>query len=216
MSVTVVIPTFNRKRFEPLMEYNINIQDYYGIKEVIVLDDSDEDRPLCLAIPYPVRYYRVPRCSIGQKRNLGVSLCNTEYIAHMDTDDFYDKSYISNSIFAMIETGKTIAGSADMNMFCKGRFYKQRCMHIHMLNEATLVFKKTAWIPFNHTNSNEAVPFLEPQIKNIVETDIDRVMCCVCHDKNTIDKSIWVKEQFASVDLHQYEKHIQLLSTLNI
>lgn len=216
MSVTIVIPTFNRKRFERLIEYNINIQDYYDIKEIVVLDDSDEDRPLSLLIPYPVRYYRLPRCSIGQKRNLGVQLCNTEYVAHMDTDDFYDKSYISHSIFSMIETRKTIAGSADMNMFHDGKFYKQRCVNLHMLNEATLVFKKSAWLPFNHTNSNEAVPFLEPQIKNIVETNIDRLMCCVCHDKNTVDKSVWVKEEYASADLPQYEKQIELLSKMNI
>lgn len=216
MSVTIVIPTFNRKRFEPLIEYNINIQDYYDIKEVLVLDDSDEDRPLSLAIPYPVRYYRIPRCSIGQKRNLGVSLCNTDYIAHMDTDDFYTKSYISHSIFSMIENDKTIAGSADMNMFCNDTFYKQRCVNIHMLNEATMVYKKSAATPFNNTNSNEAIPFLINNIKNIIETDIDLIMCCVAHEKNTIDKSMWINKDFVTADLHQYKKHIELLSTLNI
>jgi glycosyltransferase involved in cell wall biosynthesis len=48
MSVSIVTPTFNRKRFERLLEYNINSQTYYNIKEIIILDDSDIDRPLCI------------------------------------------------------------------------------------------------------------------------------------------------------------------------
>ena len=36
MSVSIIIPTYNRKRFETLLEYNINSQDYYNIKEIII------------------------------------------------------------------------------------------------------------------------------------------------------------------------------------
>lgn len=40
-SVSIVIPTYNRKKFEKLIEYNINIQDYTNIKEIIIIDDSE-------------------------------------------------------------------------------------------------------------------------------------------------------------------------------
>ena len=40
-SVSIIIPTYNRKKFEKLIEYNINSQDYSNIKEIIILDDSD-------------------------------------------------------------------------------------------------------------------------------------------------------------------------------
>jgi len=216
MSVSIVIPTFNRKAFERLIEYNINSQDYFNIIEIIVLDDSDVDRPLCIRTLIPIRYYTVPRMTIGMKRNCGVKLAQGDYIAFMDTDDFYTSDYISYSIFEMETNNKTIAGSADMNMWDGKQFYKQRCMFLHLLNEATMVFKKSAWSRFADSNTNEAVPFLEKNINNIVETNIDRVMCCVCHKNNTVDKTTWLNDKYKSSVLSQYSKHIELLSSLNI
>ena len=216
MSVSIVIPTYNRKLFERLIEYNINSQDYFNIIEIIVLDDSDIDRPLCIRSLIPIRYYTVPRMTIGMKRNCGVKLAHGEYICFIDTDDFYAPDYISYSIFEMETNNKTIAGSADMNMWDGKQFYKQRCMFLHLLNEATMVFKKSAWSRFADTNSNEAVPFLEKNMNNIVETNIDRVMCCVCHKGNTVDKTAWLNDKYKSNVLSQYSKHIEILSSLNI
>jgi glycosyltransferase involved in cell wall biosynthesis len=216
MSVSIVIPTYNRKLFERLIEYNINSQDYFNIIEIIVLDDSDIDRPLCIRSVIPIRYYTVPRMTIGMKRNCGVKLAHGDYICFIDTDDFYAPDYISYSIFEMETNNKTIAGSADMNMWDGKQFYKQRCMFLHLLNEATMVFKKSAWSRFADTNSNEAVPFLEKNMNNIVETNIDRVMCCVCHKNNTVDKTAWLNDKYKSSVLSQYSKHIEILSSLNI
>ena len=216
MSVSIVIPTYNRKLFERLIEYNINSQDYFNIIEIIVLDDSDIDRPLCIRSVIPIRYYTVPRMTIGMKRNCSVKLAHGDYICFIDTDDFYAPDYISYSIFEMETNNKTIAGSADMNMWDGKQFYKQRCMFLHLLNEATMVFKKSAWSRFADTNSNEAVPFLEKNMNNIVETNIDRVMCCVCHKGNTVDKTAWLNDKYKSSVLSQYSKHIEILSSLNI
>ena len=142
MSVSIIIPTYNRKVFERLIEHNINTQDYFNILEIIILDESDIDRPLCLNTVYPIHYRRVPRCTIGMKRNFGCILAKGDYIAFMDTDDFYSPEYISYSIFEMETNNKSIAGSADMNVY-NGDFFKQSCMFIHLLNEATMIFKKS-------------------------------------------------------------------------
>lgn len=214
MSVSICIPSYNRKNFEKLIEHNINIQTYYNIQEIVILDDG-VDEPLCIKTKYPIKYYRVNRCSIGDKRNALVRLATSEYIAFMDTDDMYD-DYIAYSMFEMLSNDKTIAGSADMNMYHKGQFYKQRCMFLHYLNEATLVFKKSVVGCFGSSNANEAIPFLSLNLKNIIETNIDRVMCCVAHKDNTIDKTQWLNEPFKSNELPQYKRHIELLSLLNI
>ena len=215
MSVSICIPTYNRKKFEKIIEHNINIQTYYNIREVIILDDGD-DEPLCIRTKYPIRYYRCNRCSIGDKRNALVQLATGKYLANMDTDDIYDKDYISHSIFEMETNDKSISGSADMNVYCNGTFYKQRCMFLHMLNEATLVFRRDLHYKFASTNSNEAVPFLQQHLGKIVETNIDRVMCCISHDSNTIPKTLWIKDQFKTEPLTQYEKHMEIISSINV
>jgi glycosyltransferase involved in cell wall biosynthesis len=216
MSVSIIVPTYNRKRFETLLEYNINSQTYYNIKEIIILDDSDIDRPLCIRTLIPIRYYTVPRCTIGMKRNFGVKLAHGEYVAFMDDDDFYDADYISHSIFEMEYNNKSIAGSADMYMYTDDKWFKQRCMFLHMLNEATLVFKKSIWSGFGDVNSNEAVPFLQNNLENIIETKIENLMCCVAHDSNTISKKAWFSDTYKAEPLSQYSKHIKILSSLNI
>jgi glycosyltransferase involved in cell wall biosynthesis len=69
--------------------------------------------------------------TIGMKRNCGVKLAHGDYVCHMDTDDFYSPEYISYSIFEMETNNKTIAGSADMNVFDGKQFFKQSCLFIH-------------------------------------------------------------------------------------
>lgn len=216
MSVSIIIPTYNRKKFEALIEHNINIQTYTQIVEVIVLDDSDVDRPLSLKVKYPVRYYNIARCTIGYKRTLGVSLATGEYVAHVDTDDMYDANYIAYSIFEMQYHNKSISGSADMCMYNGKDWYKQRCMFLHLLNEATMVYKKSICKGFGDSNSNEAVPFLEACIGDIIETDIDKVMCCLCHSHNTIPKGQWLTETFKSKPLTQYKTHLDILSQITL
>ena len=69
MSVSIIIPTYNRSKFSPLISLNIKKQDYPMIKEVIVADDGEDNERLVLDVSYTVLYYKVPRMTIGEKRN---------------------------------------------------------------------------------------------------------------------------------------------------
>lgn len=221
-SVSIIIPTYNRKKFEKLIEYNINIQDYPCIEGVYIADDSDTDEALHLNIPYNIHYYKTKRCTIGEKRHFLNNISKGKYIINFDTDDFYKKDYISTSIFTLIDEDKGCCGSADMIIYNNKDFYKQRCIFLYMLNEGTMCMtkefydKSTKYIP---TNSNESMIFLKENINDICETK-ESLMCCLGHDKNTIDKSVWYKpETLMRMDetcRNEYKSHIELLSTLNI
>jgi len=41
-------------------------------------------------------------------------------------------------------------------------------------------------------------------------------MCCISHDSNTIPKSQWIKDQFKTEALGQYEKHMEIYSSINV
>lgn len=215
MTCSIVIPTYNRKKFEKLIEYNIKRQTYYKIKEVIILDDGD-DEMLNLNIPYKIVYLKnLPRCTIGYKRNLGCELSTSEYIAFMDTDDYYDDNYISHSIFKLSTTDYQVCGQADMLMYHKdtNQFYQQSCMFIHLFNEATLVFKRKYWLEnkFSETSSGEAVGFLSNHCECLFE--VKPQMVCIIHDTNTISKDHWLKEQYKIKPVMDLAK---ILYSLNI
>jgi glycosyltransferase involved in cell wall biosynthesis len=209
MSCSIIIPTYNRKKFEKLILHNIKSQNYYNIVEIIVLDDGTDEMFDFRTLNIPIRYIQnMKRCSIGYKRNYGCSIAIGEYIAFMDTDDFYHSNYISNGIFQLIFHEKEVAGSADMiiakcekeGLETSVSYYMQKCIFIHMLNEATLIFKKSYWVEnkFNETNSGEAVHFLQNNSHKIIETRPH--MICIAHGENTVDKSVWLKDEY-KVDL---------------
>ena len=210
-SATILIPTFNRARFSKLIIHNINCQTYPCIEKVIVADDGDE--PLDLTgCKYQVEYIKIKRVSIGQKRNFLKSRATTEFCCFMDTDDFYHEDYISNSIFSLLKTGKDVTGSADMIMFDGRRVYRQSCCFLNMLNEATLVFRTSYNGMFDASSKGEGRHFLN-KLGSIVEGDIEKIMICVCHNSNTVEKSSWLIDKYLTTYklLDPYKEHMTKL-----
>jgi hypothetical protein len=91
----------------------------------------------------------------------------------MDTDDFYNKEYISESIYNLLDTGKSISGTSAMLMYSNNQYYKLNCLYLHALNEATIcidTFKIK--FRFNTTMTSEGLEPLKLVIGQIVETNI--------------------------------------------
>lgn len=200
-SVSIVIPYYNRKKFEKLMEYNILIQTYPNIKEVVIADDSDlPNQELHLNIPYTIAYHKVKRMSIGEKRNYLKDVATGDIIAHMDSDDCYNPEYIQSCVDTMILNDCEITGSSDMlfvNPITRwtGR---QSCLYTQMLNEATMVYSKSYAKKYNYERRNHSEN--ESFTKDywlITQTPIDKIMICVNHH-NTVDKSIWENDKYKS------------------
>jgi len=219
MSVSIIIPTYNRCKFSDLISLNIKLQDYPLIKEVIVADDGDDNERLMLNIPYTVFYYKISKCSIGQKRNFLMSKASSDYIACFDTDDFYNPTHLSTSIFNLIKSNKKISGSSDMLILHDGKTYKQRCIYLNLLNEATLVFTKEYAEANKFSNSmfSEGSAFISGNLADIYETEIEDIMICIAHKQNTVDKLPWTNDKYlATIDMSVYKPHLKLLSNTNI
>ena len=219
MYVSILIPTFNRHRFSELITHNILAQTYPFIKEVIIADDGYNDERLNIKVPYSVMYYKVPRMNIGEKRNFLMSKATGDYLAHMDTDDMYSRDYLSSSIYNLIKTGKGLSGSSDMLMMDTATMntYKQRCINIDMLNEATMCYTKSyaEKHKFSNKMSSEGISFCE--IKEIVETPIEEIMVCLAHSENTVCKKQWVDDAYKSpIDMTWYKRHLEIISQSSI
>ena len=215
-SVDILIPTYHRKKFEKLISLNINKQTYPLIKNVIIADDSQDN--LHLDINYSVLNYKVERMSIGAKRNFLLSKSTSRYAVFMDTDDMYHPDYISHSIHTLLMSGKSITGTSDMLMYYQDQTYRLSCIFFHAINEATLVLDThNVKLKFKEQNSSEGLEPLKNHIGDIVQSDINKVMCCLCHQENTISKKVWLEERYKTdFDMVEYDDHLKIISSLNI
>jgi glycosyltransferase involved in cell wall biosynthesis len=211
MSVSICIPTYNRKRFEKLIEFNINCQTYKNIKEVIIADDGDDE--LVLDIIYPINYIKIPkRITIGAKRNLLACQAKGEYICHMDTDDIYHPSYISYGMQCLMESGKNIFGSIAMLITFPTHEWKicaSVCNKLYKANEATFIYKKSFWKEgrFGNTSQAEGQPFLKGRDQQFFSGDIEYIMVCIAHTDNTVSKQKWLKNEIPECVYPRFEQH---------
>ena len=213
--VTIIVPTYNRNAFSNLLVHNINCQTYKAIKEVIVADDGEEALDMT-GCKYPVKYFKMNRISLGVKRNFLKDCVKSGYVACFDTDDFYHPNHIENAMTQLAMSGKSVAGSADMLIYNREKgCFRQCCMWIDFLNEATLVFKSSFKSRFSSGGSSEGVAFLKEYTGEIIELKIDDVMICVAHTTNTVAKEKWLDEKYATSFqiLDPYRDHLELLSS---
>ena len=156
--------------------------------------------------------------SIGAKRNFLLSKSTSRYAVFMDTDDMYHSDYISHSIHTLLMSSKYITGTSDMLMYYQEQTYRLSCIFFHAINEATLVIDThNVKLKFKEQNSSEGLEPLKNHIGDIVQTDINKVMCCLCHKENTIDKKVWLEERYKTdFDMVEYDEHLKILSDINI
>lgn len=204
-NISILIPTYNRRNFYPLIVRNLKCQDYDHEKlEVIIDDDSpiklnkEELSQLQMAI-YPIKliYLKYPhKRSIGEKRNNLVKNAKNKIVCFMDTDDFYQSTYISHSYQVLKETGAGCVGSNKLFMFyppyTNDSMYFLTCGdNKELIHECTIMFTKK-WFnsspKFKKNNIGEGKNLFIKNIKNVALTDPMKIMFQLCHDNNTIDK----------------------------
>jgi len=128
--VTCVMPTYNRRAF---VERSIRLflaQDYPN-RELVVVDDGEDDVSDLVLPGVPVRHVRLRRrTTIGEKRNLVAHETDGDLLAQWDDDDWYGPSRLSRQV------GPLVAGRADLTAIQKSwladlddrRFFRRRVL----------------------------------------------------------------------------------------
>jgi glycosyltransferase involved in cell wall biosynthesis len=89
--ISVIIPTYNRAQFLPQALDSVLEQTFQDL-EIIVIDDCSTDHTPDVLRPYQSRivYSRVPENrGVAYARNLGLQRAQGDYIAFLDSDDFW-------------------------------------------------------------------------------------------------------------------------------
>jgi glycosyltransferase involved in cell wall biosynthesis len=105
--VSVIITTFNRRRFLKEALVSVLAQDYRD-REVIVVDDGSTDGSRDEVSGLPVRYAWKENGGISSARNAGLTIARGDYIAFLDVDDLWKRRKLSIQMDEMERTGTPV------------------------------------------------------------------------------------------------------------
>ncbi|MGB3533139.1 MAG: glycosyltransferase family 2 protein [Microcoleaceae cyanobacterium] len=102
--VSVIIPTYNRIAMLQEATESVLAQDFKGKIEIIVIDDNSSDET-CEVVSQ--KYPEVKLICLNQNqgagaaRNQGLQMAQGQYLAFLDSDDLWEKSYLREQISAL-------------------------------------------------------------------------------------------------------------------
>jgi glycosyltransferase involved in cell wall biosynthesis len=93
--VSVVIPAYNAAKFIA-MAIDSALAQSYKPSEIIVVDDGSQDNTRSIVEQYEnkVRYFHQTNAGPAAARNMGVREARGEWIAFLDSDDYWDRDHL--------------------------------------------------------------------------------------------------------------------------
>jgi len=233
-NISVCMPIYNRRYCLTLIYSNIKRLDYPADKLELVIDDDSDTDPLFsntteeewfgkMIYPVKLKYLKIDKKrSIGEKRNNPVKKATYKIIACMDSDDLYLSDYLKHSIEVMKKEKAGLVGSNQMlfvyprdNWLTTGI----ECSMAHQCHEATMVFTKKYWKSmggFKNNSQGEGVSMvIGMKDNNIALTEIWKIMICIAHQENTINKDSFKKSQKVDIEIADIDKEL-IKKTFNI
>jgi glycosyltransferase involved in cell wall biosynthesis len=203
--VSVVTPTFNRRRFIPSLVACYKHQTYPKHRmEWIVLDDgSDSVEELFKNTDIQnLRYIRLTeKKTIGAKRNILNSEAKGEIVIAMDDDDYYPPERVSAVVAAFKKNPKyELAGSSEIYMYYTDlkAIYRLGPYNPNHATNGTMAWRKSyaALHLYDETVTHaEEKSFLEDYKHPMIQLDPLKVMLVMSHTENTFDKKKMLQQE---------------------
>lgn len=200
--VSIVTPTYNRRRFIPHLIKMVENQDYKKTRmEWIILDDGqDKVKDLFdeASSRLPLLKYIAldEKLTIGAKRNRLNEEAKGAIIVAMDDDDYYPPCRVSAVVNAFKQkpnASKELAGASEIYMYYSDikTIYKLGPYNPNHATNGTMAWKatyaKTHRYDETVTHSEER-SFLEDYKHPMIQLDPFKVMLVMSHSQNTFDK----------------------------
>ena len=202
IDVSVVTPTYNRRKFIPTLIQLYKNQTYPKEKmEWIIVDDGrdkveDLFQEAAKVIPNLRYYYVDEKMRIGAKRNLLNKEARGDIIVAMDDDDYYPPNRVQSVVDAFKKNPKIdLAGSSEMYLY----YLDTKKIHVigpygpnHATN-GTMGWRKRYALAHSYNEfvtKAEEESFLEGYKHKMVQLNPKKTILVMCHAHNTSDKRI--------------------------
>jgi glycosyltransferase involved in cell wall biosynthesis len=200
--VSVITPTYNRRRFIPTLIQCYKHQDYRKDRmEWIILDDGQDKvkdlfEEAAKQIPN-LRYIALPegeKLLIGAKRNRLNQEAKGSIIVAMDDDDYYPPSRVSAVVNAFKQNPKVeLAGSSEIYMYYSDiqKIYRLGPYNPNHATNGTMAWRKSYADAHRYDETvthSEERSFLDDYKHPMIQLDPFKVMLVMSHSENTFDK----------------------------
>ena len=229
--ISILMPTWNRRKFLSLMIHNIQNFDYDKNNIEWVIYDDHPKYPLFTSdslittknavFPVSIKYIYRPEkhLTIGDKRNKLVKNATHKYLCNMDDDDIYVPEYLKYSMNILLQNKYGIVGSPQMLFIYPFHTYKFTyiiCAAKRQAHEATMCFTKKYWRSvggFNKSGVGEGAAMVDFSENRCGITAVEHCMICVAHDSNTCSKDIFLDKDI-NIDVEKIKGHIDILKKI--
>jgi glycosyltransferase involved in cell wall biosynthesis len=200
--VSVLTPTYNRRRFLPSIIACYKAQTYPKDRmEWVILDDGDDCvqdifEEAAKTIPN-LRYIRIDQPTkllIGAKRNILNKEAKGDILVWMDDDDYYCPERVAHAVYKLQANPKIeLAGSSELYMYYTDiqKIYRLGPYNRNHATNGTMAVRKSyaQTHKYDETVTHaEEKSFLEGYKNPMVQLDPYKVMLVMSHSQNTFDK----------------------------
>ena len=196
--VSVITPTYNRRKFLPILIHLYQQQTYpKDLRELVILDDSPtSNEDLIPKDDTSIRYfYQSEKLVLGDKRNKLNALAKGDVIICFDDDDYHFPDRIAHSVAKMNGEKANIAGASIINVYYADtkQFYQFGPFGRTHGTNGTFAFRKSYMKEHQHDPTKHAQE--EPSFTNnfsekMAQLDAMKTIICISHSSNTFDKRL--------------------------
>jgi glycosyltransferase involved in cell wall biosynthesis len=198
-SVSILTPTYNRRKFLPWLMAHIRAQNYPRERmEWVVLDDgTDCVRDLLepVAAEFNLVYIRSEtKLNIGEKRNRLHAAARGTVLVNMDDDDYYPPERVSHAVNTLLAKKVDLVGASRNHLFYSddGSIWETGPFNRNHATFGTMAYTKKYAVahPCDPTVVYaEEINFTEEYKTPCAQLDPLKTMLVICHSENTFNKS---------------------------
>jgi len=217
-NISIVTPCYNRTKWLNLMLFNLKQQDYPKNKLEWVIDDDSTDKLFKSKeeikraeeiIGFRIKYFHTTnRRSIGAKRNNLTKIATHKICANLDTDDIFLPQWLKHSMEVMQSDKRcSLVGTKGM-IFCypdeEFKLTGIECEAKRMIHESGMVYTKKhsrSMGGFKKSSQGEGCSMIDFNENKCLCTDASKMIICICHNDNTINKDRFRDKNIGDVEL---------------
>ena len=109
-AISVIIPVYNGEKYIERCVYSVLLQPCANALEIIIINDGSKDRTAEICDKISQEYGNVTvihkeNGGVASARNIGIEKATGQYVAFLDSDDWWEDNFLDNNMLCQIRGG---------------------------------------------------------------------------------------------------------------